>query len=328
MLIDRDAEVGDCLCGGFLSWKTSAQLRSLGCDPAALSAHAVRRLRMFAGARAAETELVAPAFGLSRHALDTTLRDMAVASGARLEIDRARSIAPGCINAERREWRSDAIFLATGKHDLRGIVRPRDADDAALGLRVRLPAASGAAERVGDAIELHLFSGGYAGIVVQENGSTNVCLALRKSLLREAGGDPWQLLERLAERNPDFAQRLEGADRTLPVDTIGAVPYGWIARDTAPGLYRLGDQAAVIPSLAGEGMSIALASAADAASAWREGRSAADFQRRFARRARAPVHVAGFVWNYAEGERAGQWLVRLAGLFPGLARVVMSLSRI
>ncbi|MGZ3258959.1 MAG: FAD-dependent monooxygenase, partial [Croceibacterium sp.] len=33
LLVDRDAEVGDALCGGFLSWRTAEKLRGLGVDP-------------------------------------------------------------------------------------------------------------------------------------------------------------------------------------------------------------------------------------------------------------------------------------------------------
>jgi flavin-dependent dehydrogenase len=50
-LIDRDAEVRDALCGGFLSWRTADRLRSLGVEPEALGAHSVERLILFGGGR-------------------------------------------------------------------------------------------------------------------------------------------------------------------------------------------------------------------------------------------------------------------------------------
>ena len=39
ILIDRDASVGDALCGGFMSWQTVANLRALGVDAERLGAH-------------------------------------------------------------------------------------------------------------------------------------------------------------------------------------------------------------------------------------------------------------------------------------------------
>lgn len=328
ILIDRDEQVGDAICGGFLSWRTVENLRELGCDPDLLGAHRVGRLRLFAGNRLAEAQLPAEAYGLSRKTLDRNLRDLAVRSGATLAIDHAREVQAGCIKGDAREWISPTIFLATGKHDVRGEKRPREAADPALGLRIRIPQSAALSALVSDAVELHLFESGYAGIVLQEDGSANVCLALRKSLLANAGGDPWQLLDELAERNSHFARRLEGATDALPVDTIGSVPYGWIARDTDPGLYRLGDQAAVIPSLAGEGMAIAVASARLAVEMFSKGETAPHFQADFAGRAARPVGAAKMIWNASETRTGAATITALANHVPGLARLAMRLSRI
>src|SRR3546814_3001744 len=75
---------------------------------------------------------------------------------------------------------------------------------------------------------------------------------------------------------------------------LGRVPYGWRATGTQPGVFRLGDQAGVIPSLAGEGIGIALGSAQCAIRHWREGGSAAApaYQHAFARQMRRPIAVA------------------------------------
>lgn len=328
LLIDRDATVGDALCGGFLSWRSAGRLRVLGVDPAELGAHPVQRLALIAGEREAVAELPSHGFGLSRRALDSALRRRAIEAGARLEIDRARAVGPGMIEGEAREWRSDAIFLATGKHDVRGEARPRGARDPALGLRVRLPAHKRLHELLAARIELHLFDGGYAGVVLQEDGTANVCLAVRKSLLASGGGDPRALLDRLACEHPRFAERMAFAPRELAIDSVGSVPYGWIARSTHDGIYRLGDQAAVIPSLAGEGMAIAMTSGEAAARAWLAGDSAARVQQAFARRATRPVRTAGFIWRLAERETGGRVLASLIANVPALARAAMALTRI
>ena len=310
-----------------MSWQTVAALGTLGVDVQTLGAHRVARLRVFVGERSAHASLPDAAWGLSRHTLDTALRARALAAGARLEIDRARSIAPNRIEGERQEWRSDAIFLATGKHDVRGESRLRTADDPALGLRVRIPAQTGLAELVGDAIELHLFEGAYVGIVLQEDGSANVCLALRKSRLAKEGS-PRDLLNHLADRNAAFADRWRFADPDLAVDTIGSVPYGWIAQTTEPGLYRLGDQAAVIPSLAGEGMGIAIASGMSAATACLDGTDALRWQRDFARRAARPVAIASAIWKAAETPALARLGLGTTALLPALATMAMRASRI
>jgi Dehydrogenases (flavoproteins) len=328
ILIDRDAEVRDAICGGFLSWRTAEGLKRLGCDPATLGARPVTRLRLFAGRRTAEAPLPQMAYGLSRHLLDGALRQLAIAKGARFEVDRARRVAPGFIEGERRRWESPAIFLATGKHDVRGERRPRATNNPALGLRVRLPPSAQLERLIGAAIELHLFPGGYAGIVLQEGGSANVCLALRKSALAKAGGDPLEALQGVVRDNPHFARRMAHAEDRLPIDTIGAVPYGWIAKETEEGLYRLGDQAAVIPSLAGEGMAIALASGEAAAQSYLQGQGASQYQRSFARRAAQPVGVAKLLWHMAETSSGALAMTVASRIVPAFAELAMRMSRI
>jgi flavin-dependent dehydrogenase len=228
------------------------------------------------------------------------------------------------------KWSGDGLFLATGKHDVRGAPRPRRSGDPALGLRVRLPARHVSGSALAGRIELHLFAGGYAGIVLQEDHSANVCLALRKSLLSSTGGDPVSLLQRLGDDNPVFGERLGETWRTSRFDSIGSVPYGFLAHDTAPGLFRVGDQAAVIPSLAGEGIDIALASGTLAAQHWTTGGPAAApaFQRAFAARAALPVRTAGLAWSLAENPRLASSGVTFAARFPALVRWLMRATRV
>lgn len=328
VLVDRDTEVGDALCGGFLSWRTAERLRAVGIGPVELGAHAIERLVLFAPGSKAEAPLPSPGFGLSRQALDGALRRRAVALGAELVIDRIRSVEPGVAYGEHGEHRAETVFLATGKHDVRGQARPRAARDPALGMRMRIPAQPELRALLAQRIELHLFPGGYAGIVLQEDGNANVCLALRKSLLAEAGGGPRTLLDRLATEHRHFGERMAFAAPDLPIDNIGAVPYGWVCRETEPGLYRLGDQAAVIPSLAGEGMAIALASGAAAAAAWLGGGTAQTYQGVFASGVRRPVAAAGLVWRLAEHSLGARTLLGLTRGAPWLARFAMNLTRV
>jgi flavin-dependent dehydrogenase len=62
------------------------------------------------------------------------------------------------------------------------------------------------------------------------------------------------------------------------------MPYGYMRREPiAPNIYPVGDQLAVIPSFAGDGTALALASGIAAAHAVLKGEKAASFQRRLIR---------------------------------------------
>ena len=320
VLVDRSEMVGDPLCGGFMSWRTLEQLADLGISLVDLGGQRVDHLRLFSRGRQERVDLPQRALGLSRHALDSRLRQCALAAGAKLQIDAIKGLSPGIAHGQQRDWHARSIFLATGKHDIRGHSRPRVGDDPALGLRLRLPPDATRQGLIGSAIELHLFAGGYAGIVLQEGGSANVCLALRKSALASVGGDPESLLDEIARDNAPFAQRLGSDWRGARIESIGAVPYGYVARDTQAGLFRLGDQAAVIPSLAGEGMSIAIASGIMAARHWLAGgpAQAPAYQRAFAARAYPPIQLAKAARYLAESTLGARAALVLARLFPAL----------
>jgi flavin-dependent dehydrogenase len=330
LLVDRDAEAGDALCGGFLSWRTAERLRGLGVDAEALGAHPVERLLLFGRGRPVEVALPQHAFGMSRRALDTALRQCAVAAGAQLATDTIRQVDGLRVIGRAHEWRAESLFLATGKHDVRGSGRPRSATDPALGLRLRLAPSAGLAKRLAGTIELHLFDGGYAGIVLQEDGTANLCLAARKSLIGDAGADPTELLARLAAAHPHFALRLEAGWREARVDTIGSIPYGWSAQATAPGVFRLGDQAAVIPSLAGEGIDIALASGIAAAEAWLTGgaEAAPAYQQALHERVRGPLMWAGAAWGLAERPAITSLGLAAARLAPSLISRLVDATRL
>ena len=330
VLLDRDAEARDQLCGGFLSWRTAARLRELGVDPVALGARRLETLAVFAGRNEVALPLPETAFAISRRALDQAMRDRALVLGARLAIDHARGMESTTVLGRERAWTGNGLFLATGQHDLRGLPRPRQSRDPALGLRLRVPASAAREALLEGSIELHLFAGGYAGIVLQEDGSANLCLAVRKSLLARSEGDPARMLADMAGAHPAFALRLGAGWQCSPIETVGAVPYGWIARDTAPGVFRLGDQAAVIPSLAGEGIAIALASGALAARHWLKGgaEGAAAYQRELAALATRPVGVASVARAIAENRLAATQGIALAARVPPVLRYLMRACRL
>ncbi|WP_375427635.1 NAD(P)/FAD-dependent oxidoreductase [uncultured Sphingomonas sp.] len=327
-MLERSRETGDALCGGFLSWRTLDRLRALGIDPDRLSRRRIGRVHVFAGGRAVEAPLPHPALAVSRRTFDTVMLAEAERAGAGVERGAAvRSVDAGSVVlADGTTLSPETLFLATGKHDLRGLARPTPGpdDDPALGLRVRLAPSDAMRRRIEDAIELHLFDRGYAGLAVQEDGSANLCLAVRRSRLREAGS-PDRLLRAIARETPAFGDRLAMRESGCGVDAVANVPYGWRMREGVSGLFRLGDQAAVIPSLAGEGMGIAIASGCSAAAAYlADGASgSAGWQRRFAARTARPVRIAGLMRDLAEGPiapRALPWLGRAPFMIQVIAR--------
>lgn len=333
-IIDRAIGPRDCVCGGFLGWDALAALRRLGIDAGALGARPISRLRLVADGRRVELPLPHPAAGLSRRALDEALIHAAGAAGAILMRGRTvRAVEPDARalrldNGNRLA--ADALVLATGKHEVRGLARDlgKRRETPAAGLRTILPASPARLRALTGIIELHLFDGGYAGLLLQEDDSVNLCLSVARHRLRGARSAA-ALLAEIARDAPALAERL-ATDSPQHFQAVAGVPYGWRAAATPPGIFRIGDQGAVIASLAGDGIALALTSGESAAQALLAGgpNAALQWQRHMHRRSRRAIGIAEALRHTASGAGGRALLMRLVQGWPQLGTRAALLTRI
>ncbi|WP_431267462.1 NAD(P)/FAD-dependent oxidoreductase [Dankookia sp. P2] len=312
LLLERQAAARESVCGEVLGADAAAALAQLGLQPAALGGVPLARARVGWGRREAGFALPFAAWGLPRQRLDGALREAAVAAGATLRAGTAvqgaeprpggwRLRLPGEVIAARQ------VVLATGKHAFRGFPRA-GAPPGALGLKLHL-----AGVDAEDAVTLLPFAGGYAGLQPLPGGGADLCAALHGAA-GAAARDANAFVAQVAEGSALGARLLAGAwpgwDRPL---AVAGVPYGFrAAAGGPPGLFRIGDQAAVIPSFTGEGIALALHSGVAAATAILAGEPAAAFQARWRRRSTWPMRWAGL----------GAWVLRQApGAFTGAAAI-------
>ena len=118
-----------------------------------------------------------------------------------------------------------------------------------------------------------LFRSGYAGLELVEEGVATLALIVHQRVFKAMDRRFDHLYARLCRENQWAAQLLRGSTwawgRAL---SIAKIPYGYVYGGKGPnGLYRVGDQFAVIPSFSGDGMSIALTSGWRCADALRRG---------------------------------------------------------
>jgi flavin-dependent dehydrogenase len=285
VLLEKERSAHHKVCGEFLSPEAVEYLRHAGIDPLRLGAASIHRLRLSARGRVIETALPFRALSLSRCVLDAALLAQAEAEGCAVR----RGVAVQALahhgdhwNAELSNgtsWSADAVFLATGKHDLRGWSRPAAKQNDLIGFKLHWRLESAQTEALRDSMELYLFKGGYGGLSLVESDAANLCLVVERSRLRELGGWP-ELIASLLSENRHIRRRLEGAqpawERPL---AVAAIPYGYLAARER-GLWSIGDQAAVIPSFTGDGMSIALHSGALAADMCLNGETPDGYHRR------------------------------------------------
>ena len=332
-LFERSAEPTDKVCGDFLSADAVASLGALGVDIAALAPQPIGRLRLLHGERCATTNLPFAAFGVPRRVLDEALLRRAAEAGAtvlRGHVVRRLSHTQGGYIADTTIGRlaADSVFLATGKHELRGMPRPcRGAGLLGLKMYFALDHAQHLALR--GHIELLLFEHGYAGLQPVATDQAVLCILLTHAGYRAAGGCWEGLVESLAHACPHLATRLAGARPLLarPL-AIARLPYGYLAgEDGPPGLFRLGDQAMVVGSLTGDGVAQALASGRLAAQAWLRSASAAEYHRQINDLAKRQMQLATALHRAC---LAGPWqslIVRLCRAWPAGLRLAAAATR-
>jgi flavin-dependent dehydrogenase len=314
LVCERERQPRPQVCGEFLSASACAEL-----------VH---------GSRQARAALPFAAVGLSRERLDERLLARAGECGAQVR----RGLSVRRLEQTGRAWRATladggaieapVALLATGKHDLRSHRRPRAAGADVIGFKMRWRLADPQAAELAGHVELVWFDGGYAGLQPIEHGLANLCLVITATVFARLGRSWPQLLGHLGRAAPHFGARLRGARPAWPRPaTIAGVPYGHVHRDEggSDGLYRAGDQFAVIPSFTGEGVALALRTARLAALQILAGAPAAACHRAAGRDIRRPMRAARTLARLTGprlGRRCTLSFAHVPGALPALAQAV------
>jgi flavin-dependent dehydrogenase len=332
-LLERERAAHHQVCGEFLSREAVELLTPTGVNPLDLGAEKIHSVRLASKRRVVEAALPFTALSLSRCVLDEALLTRAAQAGCKVE--RGASVESletrnGLWQAQLRggvSWCAPTVFLANGKHDLRGHERSLGPHGDLIGFKLHWRLATSQTEELRGFIELFLFPGGYGGLSLVENGVANLCLVVRRSALHSAGGWP-ELLRAIQNEIPHIAQRLQGAtalwERPLAVSSI---PYGYLAGSPL-GLWCVGDQAAVIPSFTGDGMSIALHSAVLAAQMYLGGASADRYHQTLHAHLRRSMRLATALSRVLV-TGAGRTLAPIGlSIFPGAMHWIAGSTRI
>jgi flavin-dependent dehydrogenase len=332
-LLERERAAHPKVCGEFLSPEAVEYLEQAGVHPLDLGAQAIRFVRLTSKRRMAEAALPFTALSVSRCVLDEALLARAAQAGCRVErgaFVESLTVRDGLWQASLRggdAWAASTVFLASGKHDLRGLEREPGPHGDLVGFKLHWRLAAAQTEALRGWIELYLFRGGYGGLSLVEGDVANLCLVVRRAALRRVGG--WaELLGAIENENPHIAERLRGAsalwERPLAVSSI---PYGYLAGRSL-GLWTVGDQAVVIPSFTGDGMAIAMHSGTLAAQMYLAGESAEGYHRMLHAHLSRSVELATTL-SRAMVSHVGRMLAP-AGLtiFPGAMHWIARSTRI
>lgn len=336
-LIEQSVAAHHKVCGEFLSPEAIAYLRALGVDLHALGAAPIYGVRLSARRTTAACHLPFPALSLTRRTLDEALLALAAQAGVKiLRGRRVETLKESGGTQTDSSWmvqlcggenrRAPAVFLATGKHDVGGHRRPPGAQNRLVAFKMYFRLAPAQQRALDGSVELFLFPGGYAGLQLTEDNEANLCLLVERETFAACGHQWNALLAHLLRCCQPLAGRLDAAQPVLQKPlALSSIPYGLLIERAQPGLWRLGDQAAVIPSFSGDGISIALHSAHLASGMYLRGAQSAEFARRLHGELCSSVHLATMLSRMMIAAPA---LAQAVRLWPTVLRHLATHTRI
>ena len=276
----RDKVCGECVSALGIDVLTRlrliAALRSLG--PTKLT----RSVLVAPDGSSASVDLPRPMWGLSRSALDDALLGEARAAGATIEqparcedvdVERPRVVIRDLLTNCTREIRSDYVIIADGKAGCSLAPPPRTTD---LGVKAHFADVD---DRP-DAIALFGLDGHYVGLAPIEGNRWNLCMSVPAARVRALRADLDALFEQCVRENRGLASRMRRARRIGPW-LSSPLPRHAVRKHWQPRIIPIGNAAAALEPIGGEGIGLAMRSAELAAASLASSRriSPDDFDR-------------------------------------------------
>ncbi|OMF22541.1 monooxygenase [Paenibacillus sp. FSL H8-0548] len=273
LLLDRQSFPRHKVCGEFLSPEAQSTLQALGLgDSIAELGHSeLERVRLiFENGAEVDMALPGKAWGISRYSLDAALHQAAAQAGAALQTGRT-------VTSVRATDRGFLIQTKQGREvgslEARAVIAAWGASQRTelagyLGQPARKPSYIGVKSHfrgiaMEPVVELYFFRGGYLGLCPVEDGLVNASALLERGAVANTGKTILTILGGAAQRNKRLFEKLKHAEPVL--GSQAAVAPVYLNRKLFPWdqqLPLLGDTSGMIPPLCGDGMSMALRSAA------------------------------------------------------------------
>jgi hypothetical protein len=333
VLLERAGAPHHKVCGEFLSIETQTQLQRLGVEPAALGAVPIDHVAVYSATRHVASALPFRALSLSRYRLDAALLRCAENSGAQVRRNVAvRTVMPddsswqvACHDGETIHCRH--LVLATGKWGLRGIEDARD--NSLVGLKMHLRPSADTRRALAGRVELSLLDRSYVGLELIEDGIANLCFLLPRAVVARLGPGWAVQQDYLTAALPNLVERLDGAEPLWDRPVAVVCPSGGHLHDEpGPAVYRVGDRLAHIPPFTGDGLAIALGSAALAVEHIRLGRPPAAYLAAARRLTGNAIRLASAISGLAASSAGRTVLLGAAACVPGLIGAIVRRTRL
>ena len=356
VLFEKEKTAHHKVCGEFISGEGVPYLEEMGIQLMSLGGQRIEKFRLHGPSATGEGKLPLPATGLSRELLDEQVLAAAERTGAvihrgvfvRGQVGRSTQ---GRSNATSLEGaasvtldtsaglvRARRLIVATGKYEFNPLSQRKGRDSDLVGFKMHLRLKPSVVKELRNHCDLFVFDGGYGGMSLIENGLANFCFLMDRRKLKNLKADWSHLATYIAKQNHSISHFLDGSEPQFSqFVTIARVPYGFLrSARPDPGVYCVGDQMAVIPSLSGDGMTIALRTGVAAANAiidpsragaMQPASTAGPYQAWARKGLRTQIETAYLLHRLFRNPRLCDWAARAFQAFPSVLDFCFSSTR-
>jgi flavin-dependent dehydrogenase len=272
VLFDKGRFPRQKVCGEFLSPDGAEVLRRVGVWPQ-IHLHnppTIRSLALTVGEGEVRRKLPVPGWGVSRWLLDdalwqhaqgagVTTYDRAAVTHVEGDLQRGFSLTVRQAGGPSTSVQARMILCATGRQGQPWV--QRRALDVGITRRFVGIKAHFRGVPLDGRVELHTIRHGYCGLAEVVGDVSNLCCWVGMEAFRHAGGTPDRFLASALRQNIRLRARLHTAEQLGSPWVTTSYADRHTVTPTAAGIWNLGDAAAMVAPLTGDGMGMALRTA-------------------------------------------------------------------
>jgi menaquinone-9 beta-reductase len=319
ILFEKEEYPHHKVCGEYLSREILPYLTSLGMDLNSLQPIQIDKLLYSTpSGKIINTQLPLGGIGISRYALDELLYKTALGLGVEIRTEEVTNITfngeSHLITSEKGETRANLVLGAYGKRSTLDKKLNRDFIKKKTGW-LAIKAHYSIDSYPPDTVSLHNFNGGYCGLSMTETGAINVCYLATYDSFKDHK-DPQVYKEKVLYKNPHLRNFFSRATNLFEKD-LSIAQISFDKKELVENnILMLGDSAALIHPLCGNGMAMAIHSAKIASTAVLDylkspGRSRERLER---------IYTEGWTQSFSSRINTGRILQKIL-LNPALAEV-------
>lgn len=194
LILEKESGPHHKVCGEFLNPDAGLVLENMGFDIKALKATEISHVMLSTKHLFTGIKLPSAAMGVSRYDLDEGLLQKAEEAGVTVKrgmrvtsFESRKHGSDFLVRTPTHIFKTDTLFLATGKYDNPRLHRRVGKDNNGMGFNIHFKLPESLYSDFRDTLEFYIFKGGYGGLMPISHQQINLCFIIQKKIFKNLG---------------------------------------------------------------------------------------------------------------------------------------------